>query len=203
MLGSLKGSGAVGIYAVAYRVYDVLILGAAYLMNSLLPVLSHYAQQPNGREKLKTIYQKSFDILLMMGLVAVVFSFFFSPLLVKFLTQQRFVEFFDSIGVLKILSLAIFFAYFNHLTGFTIVSLSRQNKYFLVALSALVFNVLANFLIIPRFSYYGAALITVLTEGVVLVITTFFIYRFLKIKPSLFTFPQTFKQLVKKRGKIF
>lgn len=203
MLGSLKGSGAVGVYAVAYRIYDVLILGAAYLMGSLLPVISRYAHLPDGREKLRIIYQKSFDVLLMMGLAVLAFAFFASPFLIKFLTQQRFLEFFDSISVLKILSLAIFFSYFNHLTGYTIVSLGRQNNYFKVALAALLFNVLANLLIIPKFSYYGAAIITVLTEGLVLFITTFFIFRFLKIVPSVFNFPATLKQLIKKKGKIF
>ena len=203
MLGSLKGSAAVGIYAVSYRVYDVLILGAAYLMGSLLPVLSQYAHQPGGREKLRIIYQKSFDILLFMGLAALLVCFLASPFLIKFLTQQRFGEFFDSVFVLKILSLAILFSYFNHLTGYTIVSLGKQNNYFKVALAALVFNILANLLVIPYLSYYGAALVTVLTEGLTLIITTFFIFRFLKIVPSLFSFPGTLKQLIQKRGKIF
>lgn len=202
MLGSLKGSGAVGIYAVAYRVYDVLILGAAYLMGSLLPVISRYTQR-QGQIKLRVIYQKSFDVLLMMGLLALILSFVFSPFIVRFLTQQRFTEFADSVNVLKILSLAIFFAYFNHLTGYTIVGLGKQRSYFSVALLALLFNIGANFIIIPRLSYYGAALITVLTEGLILIITTVFIARFLKITPSLFEFPKTLLQLVKNKGKIF
>jgi O-antigen/teichoic acid export membrane protein len=203
MLGSLKGSAAVGIYAVSYRVYDVLILGAAYLMGSLLPVLSQYAHQPGGREKLRIIYQKSFDVLLFMGLGALFLSFVASPFLIKFLTQQRFGEFLDSVIVLKILSLAILFSYFNHLTGYTIISLGKQNNYFKVALAALIFNILANLIVIPYFSYFGAALVTVFTEGLTLVITTFFIFRFLKIVPSPFTFPGTLKQLIQKRGKIF
>jgi O-antigen/teichoic acid export membrane protein len=202
MLGSLKGSGAVGIYAVSYRVYDVLILGAAYLMNSLLPVISRYTHQ-QGQIKLRVIYQKSFDVLFLMGLFALVLSFVFSPFIVRFLTQQRFAEFVDSITVLKILSLAIFFSYFNHLTGYTIVGLGKQRSYFSVALFALLFNVVANLIIIPRLSYYGAALITVLTEGLVLIITTVFIVRFLKITPSLFEFPKTLFQLIKNKGKIF
>jgi len=202
MLGSLKGSGAVGIYAVSYRVYDVLILGAAYLMNSLLPIIARYAHQQR-QIRLRLIYQKSFDVLLLMGLFALLLSLVFSPFIIKFLTQQRFVEFIDSIAVLKILSVAIFFAYFNHLTGYTIVGLGKQRSYLWVALFALLFNVVANLLIIPRWSYYGAALITVLTEGLVLMVTMFFVLRFLKITPSLFSFPKTIVQLFKQKGKIF
>lgn len=203
MLGLIKGSGAVGIYAVAYRIYDVLILGAAYLMSSLLPVLSQYADIQKWQERIKIIYQKSFDILFIMGLAAALFAFLFSPLIIKLITQERFVEFFDSTVVIRILSLAIFLSYFNHLTGYTIVALGKQRWYFLVASSALVFNIVANLVVIPKFSYYGAAVITVLTEGLTLVITSFFIFRLLKIIPNFREAPKTLISLIKKRGKIF
>ncbi|MBM3205858.1 flippase [Candidatus Shapirobacteria bacterium] len=203
MLGSLKGSGAVGIYAVAYRFYDVLILGAAYFMNSLLPVLSQFADLKKWGAKIKTIYQKSFEVLFLMGLVAFCLSLFFAPLLVRLVTQERAGEFIDSINVLRILSLAIFLSYFNHLTGFTIVALGRQRWYFLVAFLAVFFNILANFLVIPKFSYFGAALTTVLTEALVLLIAGLFVTRLLKLRPTLLTLPKTIRELVKQKGKIF
>lgn len=203
MLGSIKGSGPVGIYAVAYRIYDVLILGAAYLMNALLPILSQYADISRWENRLKRIYQKAFDVLLLMGIGVVLAIWIFSPLVVKVITQQRFSEFTDAILVLRILSLALFLAYFNHLTGFTVVALGRQRPYFFIALTALIFNVFANLMVIPRFSYYGAAAVTALTEGLLLLITTIFIFRLLKIIPSVVQFPKTAIQLIKQKGKIF
>ena len=203
MLGLMKGSNAVGIYAVAYRIYDVLILGAAYLMSSLLPVLSQYGDLQKWQAKIRVIYQKSFDILLMMGLGAFLFAFLFSPLIIRLITQERFAEFFDATSVVRILSLAIFLSYFNHLTGYTVVALGKQRWYFLVASAALTFNVLANLLVIPRFSYYGAAMVTVLTEGLTLVITSFFIFRLIKIIPNFRGAPKTLISLIRKRGKIF
>ncbi len=203
MLGSIKGSGAVGIYAVAYRVYDVLILGAAYFMIALLPILSRHADLTKWREKLKVIYQKSFDLLLVMGIIAVVGVWLLAPLTVRIITQRRLLEFSDSIGVLRLLGLALFLAYLNHLTGYTIVALGKQRRYFFIALGALVFNVVANVLVIPQFSYYGAATVTILTEGLVLIATTVFIFRLLGIIPSPFQFPKTVVEFIKDRGNIF
>jgi O-antigen/teichoic acid export membrane protein len=203
MLGSIKGSGPVGIYAISYRVYDVLILGAAYFMNALLPVISQYSNLSKWKDKLKQIYQKAFDILFLMGLAGLIFVLILAPFIVRLLTWQRFGEFADSVAVLRILVLAMFIAYFNHLTGYTIVALGKQRPYFLVALSALIFNITANLLVIPRFSYYGAAGVTVLTEGLVLIITTIFIFRLLKIIPSPVEFPKTLVEIFKTRAKIF
>lgn len=203
MLGSLKGSGPVGIYALSYRVYDVLILGAAFFMNALLPIISQYADLGKWRDKMQQIYQKSFDILFLMGMGVGGLILVFAPLTVQILTQQRFFEFTDSVLVLRILTLAMFIAYFNHLTGYTIVALGRQRPYFWIALGSLIFNVTANLLVIPRFSYYGAAWVTVLTEGLVLITTTIFIFRLLKIIPSVSNFPKTFLEIFKTRAKIF
>lgn len=203
MLGAIKGSGAVGIYAIPYRIYDVLILGAAFLMNALLPVISQYSDLERWKDKLRQIYQKAFDILFLMGSAGLVFILIFAPLLVRFLTWQRFGEFGDSVTVLRILVLAMFIAYFNHLTGYTIVALGRQRPYFFVAFGALIFNVMANLIAIPRFSYYGAAGVTVLTEGLVLVITSIFIFRLLKMIPSPVEFPKTIVEIFKTRAKIF
>ncbi|PIS14211.1 hypothetical protein COT65_00220 [Candidatus Shapirobacteria bacterium CG09_land_8_20_14_0_10_47_13] len=203
MLGMMKGSGPVGIYGIAYRVYDVLILGAAYLMNALLPVISQYSDLGKWSGKLRQIYQQSFDILLLGGAVILVVIWAAAPLIVRILTQQKFNDFGDAVPVLRILTLAMFISYFNHLTGYTIVALGKQRPYFWVAGGALVFNVALNLLVIPRFSYFGAAWVTVLSEGLVLMITTFFIFRILKIIPSIFEFPKTALQIIKGKGKIF
>jgi len=203
ILGIIKGNEAVGIYAVGYRIYDVLVLGAAYFMNSLLPVLSQYSDIQKWREKIKVIYQKSFDILLMMAGIVLIFTLILAPLVIRLITQQRFGEFFDAVLVVRLLSLAIFISYFNHLTGFTIVALGRQRWYFLVAFGALILNIVANLIVIPKFSYYGAAVVTIFTEGFVLIMTSFSVFRLIRFVPSLRSFPKTIKELIINRGKIF
>ncbi|HUS60032.1 MAG TPA: flippase [Nevskiaceae bacterium] len=202
MLGAIKGSESVGIYGIAYRIYDVLILGSAFLMNALLPIISQYADLKKWQTKLQQIYQKSFDVLLLMGIGVVGLVWWLAPLMVQTLTQKRFVEFADAVWVLRILSLAMLIAYFNHLAGYTIVALGKQRPYFFVALIALIFNVFANLFVIPRFSYFGAATVTILTEALVFLITTFFIFKLLKIIPSFISFPKTVLQLIKQKGKL-
>ena len=203
MLGMIKGSGAVGVYGVAYRIYDVLILGAAYLMNAMLPVLSRFEKLSLYQEKIKTIYHKTFHILLLMGGGVVTITVLLSPVIIRLITQNRFSEFADSVVVMRVLSLAVFLAYFNHLTGYTIVALGHQRRFLWIAFGALTFNVCANLLIIPRYSYFGAALVTVATEFLTLIVTSFFINRLIKYAPSLNGFVKTFNGLFRKKGRIF
>lgn len=201
MLGMIKGSEAVGIYGIAYRVYDVLILGAAFLMNALLPVFSRWQNLNRWGSRLERAYQQAFDLLLVGGLLLAVGVYFGAPLLVGLLAGGRFAEFYPAVGVMRLLTVAVFLAYLNHLTGYTIVALGKQRPYFFVALASLVFNVAVNLVVIPRYSFYGAAVVTILTEALVLTITTGFICKLLHFAPSVLSFPATFTALAKQVAK--
>jgi O-antigen/teichoic acid export membrane protein len=59
---SIAGSRAVGVYGLAYKVHGNLILGAAFLMNSLFPLLSSHKA---NLDSLKKTYEKAFTVLLL------------------------------------------------------------------------------------------------------------------------------------------
>ncbi len=199
ILQALKGSEAVGIYGLSYRIYEVLILGAFYLMNSLLPIIS----QETDRQRLHLIYQKTLDVLILAGGVVFLGTILFAPLAVKVIAWHRLAEFSQSIPLLQILGLAAFVSYLNHLTGYTIVALGKQRTYFLISVAALTFNLILNFLFIPSFSFYAAAWITVLTESLVFIFTSLLLIKTTKFVPNFFSFPQTALEFWSKRGKIF
>lgn len=199
ILQSFKGSEVVGVYGLSYRIYEVLILGAFYLMNSLLPIIS----QEKDQERLKQIYQKTFDLLIMAGIVVVLGTMLLAPLAIKVIALKRVVEFGQSVPLLRILGLATLVSYLNHLTGYTIVALGKQKSYFFISFFALVFNLVLNVIFIPSFSFFAAAWITVLTESLVFVLTSILVARTINFIPNPFSFPQTAFDFLSKRGKIF
>lgn len=199
ILQAIKGSETVGIYGVSYRVYEVLTLAAFYLMNTLLPIIS----REKSRARLCQIYQKTLDVLILAGGMALVGTIIFAPLAIKVITWQRFGEFAQSVPALRILGLAVLIAYLNHITGYMIVVLGKQRGYFFIALAALIFNVSLNLLLIPVFSLFGAAWTTFLTEGLVFCLTSLFLAKTLRFFPSFFSFPKTGWELVSRKGKIF
>ena len=193
ILQVIKGSQTVGIYGLAYRIYEILILGAFYFMNSLLPIIA----KENDKSKLCQIFQNTLDILILGGGFAFLGTAVFAPLAIKIVAWQKFGEFFISIPLLRILGLAVFVSFLNHLNGYTIVVLGEQRKYFFIALVALFFNLTANLLFIPTFSYFAAAWITVLTELLVFGLTSFLLFRKLKFIPNFLSFPKTGWELLK------
>ncbi len=193
-----KGNTAVGLYGAAYRIYEVLVLGAAYFANSILPLISLLARE--DREKMKLIFRQAFVVLFLMGAGVAVVNFLFAPIWIAILAGPAFA---GSVTALRILSLALIVSYFNHLNGYTLIALGRQWYSFYIGIVALVINVALNMIFIPIFSYNAAAFITFLTEGIVVLLSLVLIRRILGVRPKLGdVFPVT-RDLILKKGQIF
>jgi len=198
ILSIYSGQTAVGLYGAAYRILEVLILGAAYFANSILPLLSKYAQ--HDREKLRIMFKKSYVILFLLGIGVAVCTFVFAPLGIAVVAGP---EFAGSVTALRILSLALVIAYFNHINGYTLIALGKQWYSLIIAVVALTVNIVLNLMFIPIYSYNAAAFITFITEGLIVVLSLVLIKRELNVLPSLADIPRVVKELIVKRGKIF
>lgn len=173
LLQALKGSLEVGVYGLAYRIYEVLVLGAFYLTNSLLPILA----KEKDREKFLSLYKKTFLVLLLSGIVGFFGTLIFADLAIRILAFQKASDFQQSVSLLRILGLSLIFSYLNHLTGSAILVMGKQKKYLLITLVALVFNLTANLIFIPYYSFFASAWATVGTEALVFCLTSFLVIK--------------------------
>jgi len=197
IIKTFSDSAAVGYYGLAYKVHSNLILGAAFLMNSLFPLISSLRE---GALSLKKTYEKAFTILLLSGLSFLVFGIIFAPLIVKIIAGNSFSP---SVVALRILLLATVFSYLNHLTGYTMIAAGKQKKLLSFSLIAFGINLVLNLLLIPRYSFLAAAAVTVLTELGIFLLTQNFLSRQLGLKYSLSTFVGNLRLLFLKKQKYF
>lgn len=168
-------SSAVGYYGLAYKVHGNLVLGAAFLMNSLFPLISSVK---NNLPKLRILLEKTFTVLIVAGLFVFLLGMVFAPLVVTLIAGDKF---FPSILTLRILLFATFFTYLNHLTGYSMIALGHQRELLKFSLLGLLINIIFNVLFIPKMSFYAAAFATILTEGSLFLLTFQYLvknYRF-------------------------
>lgn len=170
-LKTFSDSASVGYYGLAYKIYSNLVLGAAFLMNSLFPVISSLREK---KEELQVYFEKSFTLLLLVSFFIFVIFFIFSSSIIRIVGGQNYLI---SSSILRVLLPAIFFSYFNHLVGYLLVSLNEQLKMLNYSLIALLINVLLNLIFIPVYSYWAAAVITVITEISIFALTFKYLYK--------------------------
>ncbi len=198
ILSYFKGADAVADYGLAYRIFEVVVLGAAFFANSLLPVISNLAL--SDREKLKVFFKKAYVVLLFLGIGATLTTYLLAPLGIGIIGGTSYT---GAVEALRLLSLALVFSYFNHLNGYTMIALGKQWKSLLIALVALIVNVGLNWWLIPIYSFRAAALVTFVTEALIVVATLWSIKKDLGVTPSLRDIPKVAAEFVAKRGKIF
>lgn len=161
LLERLQGQDAVGIYGLSYKIYENLVVGAAFFSNSVFPILASRA----GKKKLfRRTFQKIIGTLLVAGVGLSVATIIMAGPVVYLVSGPEFAR---SVAPLQILGVSLIVAYLNHATGYSLVALNRQIVSMVIAAGALVVNLGLNLLLIPRYSYLASAGITLLTELIV------------------------------------
>ena len=169
----------VGAYRLPYKILESLIFFPAMFVGLIMPVLSKTAF--NDRAKFKQVFQKANDILVMLALPLVAGTFFVSPQIVDLLGGGNYPE---AAVILNLLMLAVGVIFFGSLFSFGLIALEGQKKLLRISAWGAIFNLAANFILIPKFSYWAAAATTVLTELLVTILMLAAIKKISQFRPS-------------------
>jgi O-antigen/teichoic acid export membrane protein len=90
--------------------------------------------------------------------------------------------------VFRILIFATGIIFISNLVGPAITATNRQRVNMWITFGNMVLNIVLNLFLIPRWSYIGASVATVLTEGAGCALAIFFNMRYLKIPPLSMTY---------------
>ncbi len=177
---------AVGIYGFPYKILEVIITLPAIIVGLIMPKLSAVYLQ-NNVVRFKELYQRSFYALSLLALPMVVGSIAIAHPLMDFIVRDPDLRLHltDLGNLLQILMVAMGMIFLGTLTGYVIVIVNLQRQiiwgYAFVAVTAL----LGYFYFISHYSYYGAAWMTVYSEGMMVLINSLLIYRVTKTLPSI------------------
>ncbi|MFA6492778.1 MAG: flippase [Patescibacteria group bacterium] len=190
MLSLLKSSTDVGIYGPPYKVVEILLLVPAIFMGNVFPIITRYIHDGSGR--FEGAFQKAFDFLIILALPIIVVTILTAPRIIQIVGGNDFVSA-HTVGpiwgiaatsglALQILIIAVGISFLSHLFGYTVISLGKQTKLIWPNLFLVFFNIGLNLILIPKISYIGAALTTVLTEVLVIILYFLVMRRYIKNK---------------------
>jgi O-antigen/teichoic acid export membrane protein len=150
------------------------------LVGSVYPLVAAY-HADQAREAMKSLYQRCQDILCTAGVGVAICAMLLSPIAVRIVGGSEFVP---AVDTLRILSLAVIPIWLLVLAEHTLIAVGRQNALVWTAFGALALNISLSLALIPAFGQEGAAIGTVLTESVVLLVTMIYFANVLDWWPS-------------------
>lgn len=179
-LSVMKTSEAVGVYGLSYKILENLIFFPAMLVGLTMPVMSRFIF--TDKAKFRSIVQRTLNILLVAVIPMIFGTVLVSDKIIRLIGGSE--GFSDSPAVLNILMIALGFIFLGALFSNIIIAANLQKRLAQIYFVGMVFNVITNFIFIPRYSYFGAAATTVVTELLVTILMVAVIYRALKFIPS-------------------
>lgn len=165
LLLKLKGEEATGIYGAI----DVIVMTFLIISNSLVlatfPVISK--ENRINRENSFHIYKGMFKVLTLLGLPIAVGGMLLNKEIVLLIYGT---DFFESSEVLKILIWLTPIIFLTNFTGSCLIAIEKQSQLAYICGFNALFNLSLNLILIPSFGYLGAAMASIATEGVNLII---------------------------------
>lgn len=179
MLGFMQGDSAVGFYTAGNKISHIVLSVVASLGVVLLPRCANLVE--NGRmDEFSTVTNKSYRLVLALSLPSTIGLILLSfPIITIFGGS----EFADASSVLAWTAPVVIFIGLSNVFGIQILyPLGKENLVIWSTVGGAVINLLLNLLLIPYWSYTGAAISTFIAELTVLLIQIICGYRYIPFK---------------------
>lgn len=149
-----------GWWGMAYKITYVFQLLPVALGASIYPVMSRWVA--HDKQKIVKLFERSYHYLLLFAFPIMAGIIAFAPILIpRFLPR-----FTPSVFILQILILSIGSGFLTFVHGATLNAMGKQTTQTFLIFCALVFSVILNVLLIPRYGAMGAAITAVVSNMV-------------------------------------
>jgi len=160
MLSFMKGDEAVGYYNSAYALINGMLMISTSFSAAVLPRLSSYFN--TDKTSMNNVYQTGFKYLMYFGLAVALGTVFVAGPLYRIVYPESYLP---GVISLKILIWALALMFINSIqSSYMIASNWKRSLMYITAVGAAL-NIRLNFIFIPRYSYQGAAIATLISEA--------------------------------------
>jgi len=172
MLTNMVGSYATGIYNATYKLISVLTLFYSVYTSVIFPVMSKYYK--NDESLLLTSFEKSIKYLMLVIIPLAVATVFYSTDVIHLIYGHKYDA---GASVLSILIWTLCFLFISGACNSLLNASHKEVTVTKIYAIAAVFNIVLNFFMIPYLSYNGAAITTVLSDVLIVIIQFYIIYK--------------------------
>ena len=192
LLSVIKSSTEVGIYAAPYKVIEILNFFPAIFMGLVFTALIQ--SWKDNKDRAKMLINRSVEAMIVVASPILIGGIVLAKPIMTFISSSDYAQYatytavlfghtvpINGIIILQLLLVAVTIDFFANIFGKGIIAFGSTKLLLWPNIIAVILNIALNLYLIPRWSYAGAALVTVLTELTVLIIQSILIRRFVTV----------------------
>ncbi len=172
MLTNIVGNTATGIYNASYKLINVITLLYTAYTAVIFPVMSKFFK--NDEKLLETSYEKSIKYLMLIMIPLAMGTMFYSTDIIQLIYG---VEYLESAPTLSILIWTVCLLFVASPGNILLQAAHEEVTVTKIYAISAVFNIILNLILIPRYSYIGAAITTVVSDILIVIIQKYVIHK--------------------------
>jgi O-antigen/teichoic acid export membrane protein len=166
LMRTINGEEAVGWYNSAYKWVNAINVIPSFFTFALFPVISR--QIKHSLSDARRTFRMSIKLMVLIALPVAVMATLLAPLLIGILGGPEFLP--HGAVALQIVIWSIPIGWINSVTNYVLIALGQERVQVRAFLVAVTFNVIANLILLPAFSYRAAAVTTIASEIILLAV---------------------------------
>ena len=174
MLSFMKGDIVTGWYNAPYKLINILNIIPVILLTFGFPMFSKLYKE--NKKQLQKLLEKISYYSLVLILPIVVGVMFLSYRILEFIYKFGSIE---SAQVFKILIVAELFVFLTTIFGQFIAACDKQKEFMKIAGIGAIINIILNFVLIPKYSLYGAGYATLISYFIMFFAMYYYINKYM------------------------
>ncbi len=165
---------SIALYSLPLKIMDAFIIIWGFFMASLLPSLSENYTN-NNIKKVKEIIKNALKVMFSMWVIIVSLWLVFKNSVIEIIANKQYLEIsefnkYTSSEAFSIILFMILFFYLGIVFSYLLIVLNKQKKLLKISIILTITNIIWNIILIPYFSFVWAAIVTVLTQILFLIL---------------------------------
>lgn len=178
MLSLMKDDAQVGWYNAGHKLVEAIKIIPSMFILAIFPVMAGFYK--TSLKSLEIVFRKSMQYMFLLALPIAIGTTILSYKIIPIIWGQDFIP---AISGLQILIWGGALAFLGSMISCCLCAIDKQKLQMYAILVGLLLNIILNLILIPKFSYIGAAIAIVIAEFIVTLLALFFIFQNLKVNP--------------------
>jgi O-antigen/teichoic acid export membrane protein len=171
LMRQINGDKVVGWYNSAYKWINAFNVIPSFFTFALFPVISRQAQ--GSMTDARRTFRMSIKIMLLLAFPIAAVTTLLAPLMIGILGGREFLP--DGAFALQLVVWSIPIGWMNSVSNYVLVAFGLEKRLTIAFVIGLAFNVIANLIFLPRYSYVAASIITIFSEIVLLILFAYYL----------------------------
>ncbi|QFR38937.1 oligosaccharide flippase family protein [Candidatus Gracilibacteria bacterium 28_42_T64] len=187
--GPIDGDASIALYSLPMKIVEVIMVVGGFYLNSILPSLTKFFEE-NKQKQLDNLIAISFKILFGSAMLVFTLGILFRDYLIEIIANKDYLDpsyLYNSSDAFLVVFAVVLFYFISLVFIYTLVASKNQSKLLYINIIVTLFNIVGNIILIPKYSFMGAGIVTLLSQILLMILGYFYTRKLITFSlPSLF-----------------